>query len=259
MSPKQQHVASVVVYNPSYRRTAEKVAELLGSLPLPYESLSGTSVGRGYLSRAIHFAYPNYENIPPSMGVVRSMFVMNKLQQRQVLQRFFNVPLITKDWKGKVVVRANHHSRGSGFEVLDSIKEVPIYQPYVAPLIERDWEARLIFAFGKLVYAYKRYGENQDKPWNANFGSTIKVVRNLGKMLDELGTLREDLNRFFSVIKPDVIGIDVAKVKGKKDYVVFEVNFAPGMPIVEGKRLTGVALAIASRAKEVFDAANSRQ
>lgn len=247
-----EQACRLVVYNPSYRRTAEKVAELLGAIPINYTALSGTEVSPQFLRRAIHFAYPDYTNMPRHLATSRQLFTMSKLQQRRVLQRFFNVPILTKDWEGKVVVRERRHSRGSGFIVKEDITQVPIGEEYVAPLIERDWEARLIIALGRLVYAYKRVGDNQDEPWNANFGSRITVVKNLASLVGTLGTLPQDLSRFFSVFTPNVIGIDIAKVKGKNDYVVFEVNFAPGMPTVRGKRLAGIARAIANRARRVL-------
>jgi len=238
------HSRPVIVYNGRYPGTATKVARRIGGVMIDYERLTHGLVPQG----AFHFAYPRYANVLPDSALARlqRFFVLPKHEQRLVLARFFPTPKLSPGYSGKVVARLSaNHSHGSGFKVFPSIDDVPGDAAYVAPLITRVSETRLIVVRGKPVFAYRRVGERQDTPWSIREpGVTVDVIDPVEAVDDHPG-LGEAMARFCQTLCPDVMGVDIAKtVDGS--YVVFEINLAPG------SRVSGVSAAIATAAMEVI-------
>lgn len=225
-----------IVFNPRFRGTATRLynRDKKTFTMVKYSELHYMNMDDSFYERSFHFAYPEYANPPKRIARARGLFARHKGEQRAILSRFFNTPTIHHKWRGKVVVRGNSHTRGIGFRVYESIDKVPIKEAYVAPLVEREWEARLIYVFGKLVFAYKRFGDRQDRPWNIRFGSRIEFVNDLEGLVQSLGDFQEHMNNFTRIVTPDIMGLDVAKTKS--GYSLFEINFAPGTPLVDGVR-----------------------
>lgn len=223
----------IIVYNPAFSGTAKKVSGALGGSRLvPYGTLHGLPMPD--MRGAFHLAYPDYQPAHPAYRAVRRLFVAGKAEQRQLLSPFFPVPSFNAPYSGKVVTRPMQHTRGIGMNVCD-LEDVDFGAVgYIAPLIERALELRVVFVRGEPVIVYQRRREdgNQNVPWNIAHGALASKVELDQAMKTYAGFFR-DFERAYKIFPFDLVGIDIA-IRDDGSYVLLEINFAPGTRAVDG-------------------------
>lgn len=185
-------------------------------------------------------AYPRLDNASPEYRKVRSFCVSDKQDQRDALWAGgLNVPntygLQEQNESfppGPYVVRPLRHRSGQGWRITNVIDHNPRTE-YLSVLFPKKYEYRVIYCKGQKVSTLLKRtpdGIDNNVPWNHGNGCFFVTVNNEDNDRLRHTDCYEKLSAHPVVANADLVAADVL-LDRRNNYVVCELNFAPGITI----------------------------
>jgi glutathione synthase/RimK-type ligase-like ATP-grasp enzyme len=130
-----------------------------------------------------------------------------------------------------VLLRNKYHSRGRDIiyvKDINQLKEQNLFQRFIVPFIQTDSEIGIHVVNGQVVKIFKKVPLDNAHPFIRNLDNNyhFKIIDNID---DNFKLIQDIVLHIFNLLGLTFGRADVGYTRGKNDYVIWEINSAPGL------------------------------